>query len=112
MVRRYLSEDYECFICESKERLTSHHIRNHGKELCVFICWYHHQILHACGISKMDGIEYRYSTDEILRVLWCATRFKLFKIGEVKYVKRRLKEELNRRGVEMVKKKTKKIRPC
>jgi hypothetical protein len=60
----------------------------------------------------MEGEEYRYSTDEILRVLWCATRFKLFKIGEVKYVKRRLKEELKRRGVEMVKKKTKKIRPC
>lgn len=100
MPTRYLNEYSDgCLICGNTEQTTSHHIRNHGHELCVYICWHHHQILHACGLYKVDGEDYRFSTDDILLVLRVATRFKLFKVGEVKYVKRAIKEELNRRGV-------------
>ena len=87
-----------CFLCSDLYDATEHHIRKQGKQLTVYLCLKHHKIIHACGLTKKneDGT-YRYSTEDIKMVLRNATRLKLFKIGEGKCIKRKLKEELKRR---------------
>jgi hypothetical protein len=86
-----------CYLCGDLYDSTEHHIRKQGDTLSVYLCVLHHRIIHACGIGKRVNGQYVFSTAELKFVLRMATRLKLFKIGEGKKVKQKIKEEIRRR---------------
>ena len=88
-----------CYLCGDLYDSTEHHIRKYGDELSVYLCLKHHRIIHACGISKKNHKtgKYVFPTSDLKFVLRLATKLRLFKIGEGKKVKRKIKFELKRR---------------
>ena len=88
---KFLNDKREgCFICGRKSGVTRHHVRRGKKPLCVFLCWKHHQIIHATALE-------RFNTADIRTTLVVADKFKLWKYGEKNVVRKKILTELDRR---------------
>lgn len=93
-----------CFICGDLNQPTEHHIRKHGTTVSVYLCWKHHQIIHGTAIGKKKNGEYIFSLNDLKLVLGYAKKYKLFKFGETKKVRKIIQEEIRRRKNEITKK--------